>query len=161
MGERLRTENIGTIFGTLLCGLSGGQTSFEILSDILNTPVSPELLPAAEGKISQLTENIIGPYELHDFFLYYFIRHGFSPKKSLGWQINAFKDTYSADEIQNGSKFLSNGFSIISSNDPVFPTDRKSVRFRFRREGIGACQAMPLLKYGSIRLTDKPEIFHS
>ncbi|HPB39651.1 MAG TPA: NAD(+) synthase [Flexilinea sp.] len=76
----------------------------EILSDILNTPVSPELLPAAEGKISQLTENIIGPYELHDFFLYYFIRHGFSPEK-VAWLANyAFKDTYSADEIQKWLK---------------------------------------------------------
>ena len=45
-----------------------------VLDDILDTPVSPELLPAIEGKISQKTEDLVGPYELHDFFLYYAIR---------------------------------------------------------------------------------------
>ena len=52
-----------------------------VLDDILDTPVSPELLPAVGGKISQKTEDLVGPYELHDFFLYYAIRWGFSPKK--------------------------------------------------------------------------------
>lgn len=53
----------------------------EILLDILDTPVSPELLPPEEGKISQKTEDIVGPYELHDFFLYYILRFGFAPEK--------------------------------------------------------------------------------
>ena len=53
-----------------------------ILMDIIDTPISPELLPAAEtGEIQQVTEDLVGPYELHDFFLYHFIRHGYSPKK--------------------------------------------------------------------------------
>lgn len=52
-----------------------------VLRDILDTPVSPELLPPAEGKISQVTEDLVGPYELHDFFLYYLLRFGFSPAK--------------------------------------------------------------------------------
>lgn len=52
-----------------------------VLKDILDTPVSPELLPAENGEISQKTEDIVGPYILHDFFLYYFIRNGFSPQK--------------------------------------------------------------------------------
>ena len=52
-----------------------------VLEDILDTPVSPELLPAIEGKISQKTEDLVGPYELHDFFLYYAIRWAFPPKK--------------------------------------------------------------------------------
>ena len=52
-----------------------------VLDDILDTPVSPELLPAIEGKISQKTEDLVGPYELHDFFLYYAIRWGFPPRK--------------------------------------------------------------------------------
>ena len=51
-----------------------------VLDDILDTPVSPELLPAIEGKISQKTEDLVGPYELHDFFLYYAIRWGFPPR---------------------------------------------------------------------------------
>ena len=51
------------------------------LRDILATPVSPELLPAKDGEISQKTEDLVGPYELHDFYLFYMIRYGFSPKK--------------------------------------------------------------------------------
>ena len=54
-----------------------------VLADILDTPVSPELLPAIEGKIAQKTEDLVGPYELHDFYLYYAIRWGFSPRKVL------------------------------------------------------------------------------
>ena len=53
----------------------------EVLSDILDTPVSPELLPPEDGKISQKTEDLVGPYELHDFFLYYVLRFGFCPAK--------------------------------------------------------------------------------
>jgi len=52
-----------------------------VLRDILDTPVSPELLPPTDGKISQVTEDLVGPYELHDFFLYYLLRFGFSPAK--------------------------------------------------------------------------------
>ncbi len=64
----------------------------EVLHDILDTPVSPELLPGSGSKIEQLTEDIIGPYELHDFFLYHFVRHGFSPKKILFLATLAFKN---------------------------------------------------------------------
>ena len=53
------------------------------LKDILDTPVSPELLPAKDGEISQKTEDIVGPYSLHDFFLFYMLRYGFSPEKIL------------------------------------------------------------------------------
>ena len=54
----------------------------EILMDIVDTPISPELLPAAEtGEIKQVTEDLVGPYELHDFFLYHFVRHGYAPEK--------------------------------------------------------------------------------
>ncbi|WP_298029907.1 NAD(+) synthase [uncultured Dysosmobacter sp.] len=53
----------------------------DVLEDILDTPVSPELLPAVKGEISQRTEDLVGPYELHDFFLYYVLRWGFSPAK--------------------------------------------------------------------------------
>ena len=58
------------------------STSRDILLDIIDTPISPELIPADEkGNIKQKTEDLVGPYELHDFFLYYFLRFGFSPKK--------------------------------------------------------------------------------
>jgi NAD+ synthase (glutamine-hydrolysing) len=59
----------------------GDEALTKVLLDILDTPVSPELLPAENGEISQKTEDLVGPYELHDFFLYYFVRWGFSPKK--------------------------------------------------------------------------------
>lgn len=53
----------------------------DVLKDILDTPVSPELLPPKDGVISQVTEDLVGPYELHDFYLYYLLRFGFSPAK--------------------------------------------------------------------------------
>lgn len=72
----------------------------EVLKDILDTPVSPELLPPAEdGTISQKTEDIVGPYELHDFFLYYMVRCGFSPKKIFRIAQIAFEGTYSGEVI--------------------------------------------------------------
>ena len=54
-----------------------------VLKDILDTPVSPELLPPKDGQIAQKTEDLVGPYELHDFYLYYLLRFGFSPSKLL------------------------------------------------------------------------------
>ncbi len=71
----------------------------DVLIDILNTPISPELLPHDSDKISQETESIIGPYELHDFFLYHFIRYGAKPSKILFLASHAF-DEYSEEEIK-------------------------------------------------------------
>lgn len=72
-----------------------------ILMDILDTPVSPELLPKnSRGKIAQKTEDIVGPYELHDFFLYYFIRNNFEPEKILFLAKEAFKDCYDGNTIK-------------------------------------------------------------
>ena len=53
----------------------------DVLNDVLDTPVSPELLPPEEGEIAQITEDLVGPYELHDFFLYYMLRFGYEPSK--------------------------------------------------------------------------------
>ena len=59
-----------------------GEMATETLLDIVDTPISPELIPADEnGNIKQKTEDLVGPYELHDFFIYYFLRYGFSPRK--------------------------------------------------------------------------------
>lgn len=66
----------------------------DTLLDILDTPVSPELLPPEDGKISQKTENIVGPYELHDFFLYHLVRFGSSPSKILRLAEIAFNGDY-------------------------------------------------------------------
>lgn len=60
---------------------NGKSALSAVLSDILATPVSPELLPPENGTISQVTEDLVGPYELHDFYLYYLLRFGFSPAK--------------------------------------------------------------------------------
>jgi len=70
-----------------------------VLHDILDTPVSPELLPAENGRISQRTESIVGPYELHDFFLYYAIRWGFPPSKVFRIASLSFKGEYDEKEI--------------------------------------------------------------
>lgn len=67
------------------------DTISNTLTDILNTPVSPELLPPVDGNIAQKTEEIVGPYELHDFFLYYVIRWGYTPGKILYLAEQAFK----------------------------------------------------------------------
>ncbi len=66
----------------------------KVLLDVLDTPVSPELLPPEEGKISQKTEDLVGPYELHDFFLYYMLRFGFTPKKIYRLAKIAFAEKY-------------------------------------------------------------------
>lgn len=72
----------------------------EVLYSILDTPISPELLPPSkEGAIQQITEERIGPYELHDFFLYYLVRHRFRPKKIHFLATKAFEGCYTSGEI--------------------------------------------------------------
>ncbi len=70
-----------------------------VLSDILDTPVSPELLPPVDGVISQKTEDLVGPYELHDFFLYYMLRCGFEPAKIYRIAKLSFAGQYTEDVI--------------------------------------------------------------
>ncbi len=70
-----------------------------VLRDILHTPVSPELLPPSEGEISQVTEDIVGPYELHDFYLYYAVRWAFPPRKVLRLAERAFEGRYDQDTL--------------------------------------------------------------
>ncbi|MDR0800706.1 MAG: NAD(+) synthase [Endomicrobium sp.] len=74
------------------------------LLSVLNTEISPELLPSDKGEISQKTEDIIGPYELHDFFLYYTVRFGQRPDKTLMLAVKAFEGKYNREEIK---KYLS------------------------------------------------------
>ncbi len=72
----------------------------DILRDIADTPISPELIPPEEsGNISQKTEDIVGPYELHDFFLYYILRYGFEPKKIFALAKKAYLGIYDEDTI--------------------------------------------------------------
>ena len=72
----------------------------EILLDVLDTPVSPELLPPKDGEIAQKTEDLVGPYELHDFFLYYILRYGFSPEKIYVMAQCAFGEEYDKATIK-------------------------------------------------------------
>jgi NAD+ synthase (glutamine-hydrolysing) len=83
------------------CGQEELQT---VLRDVLDTPVSPELLPPVDGKISQKTEDLVGPYELHDFFLYYMLRCGFEPGKIYRIALMAFAGKYDADTIRKWMK---------------------------------------------------------
>lgn len=76
----------------------------DALYDILDTPVSPELLPAQDEKISQCTEEIVGPYELHDFFLYYILRWGYSPDKVYRIATKTFKGKYNDETVMRWLK---------------------------------------------------------
>lgn len=77
-----------------------GERLREILMDVIDTPVSPELLPTDDnGNIAQITEDKVGPYELHDFFLYYFLRYGFTREKIAFMASIAFDGVYSEEVI--------------------------------------------------------------
>lgn len=76
----------------------------EVLLDILDTPVSPELLPPENGQIAQKTEDLVGPYELHDFYLYYMLRAGFEPKKIYRIACRTFEGRYDKATILNWLK---------------------------------------------------------
>ena len=90
-----------------------GRSVGDILLDIVDTPISPELLPASEsGEIQQVTEDLVGPYELHDFFLYHFMYNGFSPEKIFFLAQKAFAGAYDDDTIKKWLKtFIRRFFS--------------------------------------------------
>ena len=77
----------------------GDEELKEVLLDILDTPVSPELLPPKDGKIAQKTEDLVGPYELHDFYLYYMLRAGFTPDKIYRLACLTFDGIYDKETI--------------------------------------------------------------
>ena len=82
--------------------INSGESSLDLksaLEDVLDTPVSPELLPPVDGVIAQKTEDLVGPYELHDFFLYYMLRFGFSPSKIYRIARLAFAEEYDEETI--------------------------------------------------------------
>lgn len=71
----------------------------EVLYDVLDTPVSPELLPPEDGQIAQKTEDLVGPYELHDFYLYYMLRFGYEPGKVYRLALQAFDGEYDSETV--------------------------------------------------------------
>ncbi|MBR4920747.1 MAG: NAD(+) synthase [Prevotella sp.] len=84
-----------------MAGLQQFKAQKETLIDIIDTPISPELTPAdSQGKIKQKTEDLVGPYELHDFFLYYFLRFGFRPAKIFFLARHAFGKKYDKETIK-------------------------------------------------------------
>ena len=93
-----------TLIGHLILHIAqkeGFTQAADVLKDIVDTPISPELLPPDEkGKISQQTEDLVGPYALHDFFLYYVVRLGYAPKKIYTLACRAFADQYDAATIK-------------------------------------------------------------
>jgi NAD+ synthase (glutamine-hydrolysing) len=96
----------------------------EVLQDVLHTPVSPELLPPENGEISQKTEDLVGPYELHDFFLYYFVRCGFAPEKILKIAEPTFAGVYPKEIISKWldvfiNRFFKNQFKRNCTPDGV------------------------------------------
>ena len=72
-----------------------------VLNDVLDTPISPELIPPEEDEISQHTEAIVGPYELHDFFLYHFLRTGARPRKIFALATRSFAGAYQPEELKH------------------------------------------------------------
>lgn len=84
---------------------ASGRSVKDVLLDIIETPVSPELLPPdKDGKIAQVTEDLVGPYELHDFFIYHFVADGFSPAKIYYLACKAFEGQYEEEVIMKWLK---------------------------------------------------------
>lgn len=93
-----------TLVRSLVAWISTQETSAavrRVLADVLDTPISPELLPSDDkGKMTQKTEDLVGPYELHDFFLYHFVRNGFGPAKIFYLATYAFREKYTSAVIK-------------------------------------------------------------
>ncbi len=111
-----------------LCAYEGKRLGGEverIVASIVETEISPELLPPDQtGNIAQKTEDLVGPYELHDFYLYYTVRYGFSPKKIYFLAKRAFGESYSSSEIKKWLKkfyqrFFTQQFKRSCSPDGV------------------------------------------
>ena len=124
----------------------------KLLLDVANTPISPELLPAdSAGKISQKTEDLVGPYELHDFYLYHFFGAGLARLKFIFWPAMRFGGSMRRRLLKNGWSLLSGAFLPSSLSAPVCRTARKWARYPFPRAGIGVCPVMRAAKYGCKR----------
>jgi NAD+ synthase (glutamine-hydrolysing) len=88
-----------------VAGTQMDEASRNVLTDVLNTPVSPELLPVdSKGEMTQFTEDVVGPYELHDFFLFYTLRYGFTPDKIFYLAKQAFNENYNSDDLRKWMK---------------------------------------------------------
>lgn len=124
----------------------------DILRDIADTPISPELLPPdKDGNMTQKTEDKIGPYELHDFFIYNTVRYGFEPSKVLFLAGKAFKDIYSEEEIKKWFEVFIKRFFSQQFKRNCMPDGVKVGSVSFSPRGD---LRMPADAYGSIWLKD-------
>lgn len=106
--------------------LNSGDKLAVVLGDILDTPVSPELLPVNEdGEMTQKTEDLVGPYELHDFFLYYMVKNGFSPSKIYRLAKKAFNGEYSDKVIKHWLKTFVRRFFVQQFKRSCIPDGPK------------------------------------
>lgn len=112
-----------------------GTKMANVLCDILDTPVSPELLPPENGKIAQKTEHFVGPYILHDFFLYHMIRFGYSPSKIFHIAKIAFKGEYENDEILKWMKVFYSRFFSQQFKRSCMPDGPKAVEISLSPRG--------------------------
>lgn len=131
----------------------------EVLYDVLDTPVSPELLPPKDGKIAQKTEDLVGPYELHDFFLYFLLRFGYEPSKIFRLAEVTFAGEYDAETILKWletfcRRFFSQQFKRSCLPDgPKIGTVALSPRGDWRMPS-DACVAAWLKDLGNISLME-------
>ena len=107
------------------CALTGSPALREVLEDILDTPVSPELLPPVDGEIAQKTEDLVGPYELHDFFLYYMLRFHFAPSKIYRMAQRSFAGTYDDETIKKWLRTFYRRFFIQQFKRSCLPDGPK------------------------------------
>ena len=131
----------------------------DVLYDVLDTPVSPELLPPKDGNIAQITEDLVGPYELHDFFLYYMLRYGFAPSKIFRLAEIAFEDMYDNVTILKWLEIFSRRFFTQQFKRSCLPDGPKvgsvgiSPRCGLKMPSDG-CSTLWLEDLGNINLMD-------
>ena len=108
----------------------------DVLQDILNTPISPELLPPdAQGKISQQTEDLVGPYALHDFFLYHMLQYGFTPTKIYALACCAFQQEFDRDTVKKWLKVFYRRFFTQQFKRNCAPDGAKAGPISFSPRG--------------------------
>lgn len=134
----------------------------KVLYDVLDTPVSPELLPPKDGDIAQKTEDLVGPYELHDFFLYYMLRFGYEPSKIFRLAELTFKGEYDNVTILKWletfcRRFFSQQFKRSCLPDsPKIGTVALSPRGDWRMPS-DACVSVWLKDLGNVSLKENEE----
>ncbi len=120
-----------------------------VLEDILSTPVSPELLPAKNGQIAQKTEDLVGPYALHDFFSTMWCALAFPRQRSAFWPSAPLPKSTGTRRSYAGCGYFTSAFSLSSLSGPVCPTAPRWARLPCRPGGIGGCPAMPVSHCGN------------